>query len=467
MPPDSGMSFPLAWPADAPVTAGSSLLVAFSGGLDSSVLLHRIADDPALRAHGLRAIHVHHGLHVDADTWAGHCAQTCKALGLDLKIARVHVDRDSGEGLEAAARRARHAAFDATLREGEVLVLAHHLDDQAETFLLRALRASGVDGLAAMRPWRRFGRGWMWRPLLDVPRARLLEYARAQGLRWIEDPSNDSDAHDRNFLRRQVMPLLRTRWVHADAAFAQTARLQRDASGLLDEADASALAMARSVDPHCLHAPTLAALPSARRARVLRRWVDEAGLPSLPAEGVARLTHLLDAAPANGGEFAWHGAIVRRWRDLLWAGPVPPPFAPARLSWDGTAPLAWDGGTLALEPAPAVGEAFGVDAGTQPPFVVHARAGGERITLPGRRHSHALKHVLQDLGVPPWIRARLPLLSDRAGTLLAAGDVALSDRFDAWLRETGGRVVFLKLGSEWCFGPLASDAFGARSETPL
>src|SRR5690606_11238161 len=187
------------------------LLLGYSGGLDSGALLQLLAADAGVRQRGLRAIHVHHGLHPDADAWALHCASVCGDLDVALDVVRVEVARDSGSGLEAAARAARHAAFQSALRSDEVLVLGHHLDDQAETFLLRALRASGVDGLAAMRPWRRFGRGWMWRPLLDIPRADLLEHARTRGLHWVEDPSNDSEAHDRNFLRRQVLPLLRTR----------------------------------------------------------------------------------------------------------------------------------------------------------------------------------------------------------------------------------------------------------------
>src|SRR5690606_12981349 len=248
------------------------LLVACSGGMDSGALLHLLAADAGVRQRGLRAIHVHHGLHPDADAWALHCARVCGDLDVALDVVRVEVARDCGSGLEAAARAARHAAFETALRSDEVLVLGHHLDDQAETFLLRALRASGVDGLAAMRPWRRFGRGWMWRPLLDIPRARLLDHARAHGLRWIEDPSNASEAHDRNFLRRQVMPLLRTRWPHAGDAFAQAARLQRETAVLLEEPDAQALATLRTVDPHCLHVPPPATLPAARQSRVLRRW---------------------------------------------------------------------------------------------------------------------------------------------------------------------------------------------------
>jgi tRNA(Ile)-lysidine synthase len=412
---------------------GRPVLVGFSGGLDSSVLLHACAASPSLRESGLRAVHVHHGLHRDADAWAAHCGRTCNALGIQLVVVRVSVEGDSGDGPEAAARNARHAAFDDALLEGEVLALAHHRDDQAETFVLRALRASGPDGLAAMRPWRRFGRGWLWRPLLDLPRAQLLAYAREHDLRWIEDPGNVDNGFDRNFLRHRVMPLLRERWPHVDAAFARSAALSGEAVDLLDAGDTPALADARLDDPHALDATMLSRLPAARRARVLRRWIAELGLPPLPAEGIARIEHeLLPAAADRVAGFAWHGALVRRWRDLLHAdwqrAPLPADWT---RPWDGREPVRLpDGGMLALEGAGHF------DAN----MLLGARQGGERITLPGRGHSHALKHVLQELGVPPWLRERLPLLSSPQGELLAAGDVVYSARFDAWLRANDARL---------------------------
>jgi len=430
--------FPL--PALSADMHASRLLVGLSGGLDSTVLLHRLAADEALRARGLRAIHVHHGLHGDADAWAEHCARSCASLGIALGIARVAVAR--GGGLEAAARQARHAAFESALDEGEVLVLAHHRDDQAETFLLRALRASGADGLAAIRPWRRCGRGWLWRPLLDVPRAALLAYARAHGLAWIEDPSNEDTAHDRNFLRHEAMPVLRARWPHAGDAFARAAALQAEAAALLSDEDHAALASARTIDRHCLHVAPLLALHAARRARVLRLWLSSLDLPPLPGGGVARIERdLLGDARGEAPAFAWRDAVVRRWRDLLWAG-TPSPGLPARFRerWNGDAPLALpDGGSLRFE-GPAIAQADRVSPA--PPFMVHARSGGERIRLPGRRHGHALKQVLQDLGVPPWIRARLPLLSGADGRLLGAGNLVFSADFDAWLRAGGLRLAW-------------------------
>ncbi len=420
-------------PSDAPPSP--PLLVAFSGGLDSTALLHRLANDPSTRRNSLRAAHVHHGLSAQADAWAAHCRHFCEALGVPLQVVRVDVPRDGGEGLEAAARQARYAAIRDVLRPGEVLVTAHHRDDQAETFLLRALRASGPDGLASMHAWRPFAHGWHWRPLLQTPRSALLAYAQRHGLDWIEDPSNADIDFDRNFLRQRVLPLLRERWSQANAAFARSAELNAEASELLSVEDARALATTATLDAHTLSVSALFALPAPRRARVLRLWIRRLGLPPLPTEGLARIeTELLPARTDAEARFDWHGATIRRWRDLLHASMLRPALPTAwRQDWDGRLPLVLpDGGLLSLEGANALPS----------PVHAHARAGGERIVLPGRAHSSTLKNVLLDLGVPPWTRDRLPLLSTPGGELLAAGDLAYSAGFDAWLREHRTRLAW-------------------------
>ncbi|QSX80031.1 tRNA lysidine(34) synthetase TilS [Agrilutibacter solisilvae] len=414
-------------------TGSGGFVVALSGGLDSCVLLHLLAAQPQARARGLRALHVHHGLQAQADAWSRHCAGLCHALDVPLSIARVEVSHGEGEGLEAAARRARHAAFEAGIADGDVLALAHHLDDQAETFLLRALRGSGPEGLAAMTPWRPFGLGWMWRPLLGLTRAQLEAHARAHGLRWMEDPSNRDTTLDRNFLRHRVLPLLRERWPHAGAALARSAALSGEAHALLAAEDAQALALARTADPAVLSRAALRDLEPARRARALRRWIQELGLPPLPGQGLVHIERdLLFADGDARARFDWRQARVQAWADLLHAGVIrdalPAAFTQA---WDGGAPLALPGGgMLIVEGA----------ARFDPPVLVSARQGGERITLPGRSHSHALKHVLQDQCIPPWERERLPLLSTAAGEVLAAGDLVLSATMDTWLRERGARL---------------------------
>ena len=410
----------------------SPILLGYSGGLDSSVLLHLMANDPSIRTTGLRAIHVHHGLHADADDWAGHCQRTCAAFDVPLRIVRVTVDQASGLGLEAAARQVRHDACAAAMGAGDILAFAHHRDDQAETFLLRALRGSGVDGLAAMPAWRSFGPGWLWRPLLATPRAALQDYARQHGLGWVEDPSNGEVACDRNFLRNAVLPLLRQRWPHAQASLSRSAALCADAVALLDGEDEVALNAVR-LDAQTLQVAALHVLTPERRARVLRRWIAGLQLPPLPGQGVSRIERvLLDARRDAAARFEWSGARVCRWRDQLHAGPMSAPLAgDFTLQWDGRSPL--------LLPTGDRLQLLGA-AGFERPIQVRARRGGERILLPGRRHTHTLKHLLQEAALPPWQRARLPLLFDHDDALLAAGDRILSARLHAWLEPQQAKL---------------------------
>lgn len=416
-----------------PVPLDGPLLLAYSGGMDSTVLLHRLAAEPALRARGLRALHVDHGLHPHSGAWAEACADNCHRLGIPLVLRRVAVV-ERGDGLEAAARTARHAAFAEVLAPGELLLTAHHRDDQAETVLLRLLRGAG-DGLAAMRALRPFAAGWLWRPLLDLPREQLQTYARAHALHWLEDPSNASDRHDRNFLRHHVLPRLAERWPRAGKALARSATLLATQSDLLAGEDRRRLACVQGLDPATLSLPALMAEPEAWRARLLRAWTAGLDLPALPADAPATLEReLLAAAPDAEARFAWSGASIHRWRDLLHAGTDEPGLAADwQARWAGSTPLALPtGDTLAVSPAVA----FDV------PLSVHARQGGERLRLPGRDHHTTLKHALQDLGIPPWERRRLPLLSHPDGRLLAAGDLLVSAEFQDWLAARGARLVW-------------------------
>ncbi|HYG06446.1 MAG TPA: tRNA lysidine(34) synthetase TilS [Stenotrophomonas sp.] len=414
-----------------PEHAPGAVVVALSGGLDSIVLLHALAALPDYRARGLRAVHVHHGLQPAADHWQVHCEAFCADLGVALEVRSVAVQRDSGLGLEGAARAARRAAFAASLQPGEWLALAHHRDDQAETFLLRALRGSGSEGLAAMQAQAAFGNGQLWRPLLALPRSALLAYAQEHGLAWIDDPANLDLHHDRNFLRHQVLPLLRQRWPHADAALAASAALSGQASALLGVQEEAWLVRHASADR--LDLAALRAAPAAQRARLLRRWVAQRAAQPLPASGVHAIeTELLDAA--DGARFAWHGVEIRRWRGGLHllrpAAAWPEDW---HAEWDGQAPLSLpDGGTLALHGASRFDRVL----------TVRARRGGERLRLPGRTHSRPLKHLLQESALPPWRRFALPLLWD-GDELVAAGDQWCSAQLQQWLQAQGAHLSWL------------------------
>ena len=411
------------------------VLVGFSGGLDSSVLLHALHTQ---RAQDVRAIHVHHGLHPHAEHWAEHCHRICTALGIPLIVERVPVDRTSGLGLEAAARNARYAAFATHLQPGETLALAHHRDDQAETVLLRLLRGSGSDGLAAMTAQRAFASGVLWRPLLAIERTQLHDYAHAHRLQWIEDPSNAEHGPDRNFLRHRVLPLLRERWPHASQALARSAGHLADDAALLREHTAQHLADVRGPDPHTLQVSALLGRDPRWRARVLRLWIEQLNLPPLPGDAPARIeAELLNTRADAQPLYRWRDATMQRWRDLLHAGSLRTSM-PADWStlWDGRQPLLLPTGDRLILEGPA-------DCAFESPCRVHTRHGGERLRLPGRTHHHSLQHALQQHDVPPWQRTRLPLLSASDGELLAAGNCVISARMQEWLQQHTARQAWI------------------------
>lgn len=252
---------------DRHIVAGQTLVVGFSGGLDSSVLLHALAH---LRRWPLRACHVHHGLSANADAWAQHCQTQASAWGIECAVVRVDVPRASGQGLEAAARAARHTAL--AQCGGDWLLLAHHRGDQAETVLHNLLRGTGVLGLAGMLEHS----GRILRPLLTVDRSALEDYARTHGLSWIDDESNLDEHYTRNWLRRSVLPLLRERVPHAEAQIAQAASHAGEAQGLL--AQLAALDAGGMTPAFPLPVALIKGLEPARASNVLRCALTAAGL---------------------------------------------------------------------------------------------------------------------------------------------------------------------------------------------
>ncbi|WP_061288104.1 tRNA lysidine(34) synthetase TilS [Azotobacter vinelandii] len=397
----------------APWREAPAWRLAFSGGLDSSVLLHLLAG--LARHHALpplTALHVHHGLQSVADDWPEHCRQVCAQLGVPLVIRRVRVA--AGASLERAAREARYRAFAEALGADEVLLTAQHLDDQAETLLFRLLRGAGVRGLAAMPGMRPLGRGWLVRPLLEVSRGELEHYAVSRALHWIEDPSNRDLRFSRNFLRHRVLPSLAERWPQAVGNMARSAAHMAEARELLDDLAQLDLAAAGGEGglpwlglPSLALAPLLGLSP-ARQRNALRHWL--APFTALPDSAHwAGWEALRDAAPDAAPLWRLAGGELRRGTGRIWwlAGDwLRPPGGP--LAWSRPAePLALPGnGFLRLQ-----GE---VPDG---PLEVRYRLGGEALKVPGRGHRD-LKRLLNERGLPAFARGRLPLLY-RKGELLA------------------------------------------------
>lgn len=261
-------------------------MVGLSGGVDSVVLLHRVrAIVP-----GVAAIHVHHGLSPAADRWEVHCRELCAEWRIPLAVERVEVERGSADGLEAAARRARHAVF--ARLDADWLLLAHHQGDRAETLLFNLLRGAGVRGAGAMA--ERSGR--LLRPLLAVSRPAIADYAREHGLTWVEDPSNADTRFSRNFLRHRILPELHERFPAAEERLAKAAARFAEASELLDQLALIDLAGERPEFP--VRLDLLAALPEARARNLLRFLLARQGIGIPSEERLAEaLRQCLAAAP--------------------------------------------------------------------------------------------------------------------------------------------------------------------------
>jgi tRNA(Ile)-lysidine synthase len=424
------------------LTADACLKIAYSGGLDSHVLLHALV---ALRAtHPLRlaAVHVDHGLSPQSGVWSQHCAAVCQALEVAFVLESVQVPGGSGEGTEAAARRARYAALARHVGPGEVLLTAHHQDDQAETLLLQLLRGAGVQGLAGMREALGFAAGRHLRPLLGFRRAALRQYAESAGLQWIEDPSNTDVGYRRNLLRHDVLPLLTQQWPQAVALLARAAQHAGEGALLLDELAAADLERCRWQDSATvLSVSALRALSPARQRNALRYWLRARGFLAPSTQHLEDVVGQLADTPRTGhGRFAWPGTEIRRYRDQLHVmAPLTPLVPGPGVDWDLTQPLALvePGGCLRATPVQGRGISRARLAGTS--VQVRTRRGGEVCRLPGRAHHHKLKKLLQDRGVVPWWRERLPLIYS-GDQLVAVADLWVCAPYAAAAEEAGWQI---------------------------
>ncbi len=391
--------------------AAAGWVIAYSGGLDSSVLLQAaklVADERGIE---LRAIHINHQLSSHAGEWQTHCQQACEDLGVAFSCVAVTVTNE-GEGIEAAARKARYSVFETQLQVGEQLLLAHHLDDQAETLLLRLMRGSGPAGLAAMQPSRSLGDGQLQRPFLDISRTQLEAYASEYDLQWVEDDSNTSLAFDRNFLRHEIMPKLESRWPEFARRWQQSATLCGE-SALLDvQMGQQDLQSCDERQERCGWSLDLAALQllsSFRFGNLLRFWLVDRGFSEPEQKHLRQVqTQLLEGRSDSVANVSWGRGDERLslccYRERFY---LLPDFSPSDVlepvQWRVTESLQLDGWVLSAEPAK--------DGVVLPVNVeVRFRSGGERCRPYGRGHSQSLKKLFQEYGVEPWLRQCLPLI---------------------------------------------------------
>ncbi|MDR3503794.1 MAG: tRNA lysidine(34) synthetase TilS [Legionella sp.] len=397
------------------------LVIGFSGGLDSTVLLHALASHSSLHPK-LLAVHINHGLSPNALSWQKHCEQFCRHLGINFITKAVQFDRNAN--IEERARVARYAVFSALLTEKDCLVLGHHQDDQAETVLLQLLRGAGVDGLAAMTELGVLGSGAIARPCLNISRAQLEQYGTSQQLSWIDDESNQDISYSRNYLRQKILPLLADKWPGASGNIARTALHCQQAKSNLD-------ALALEDCPELFFASgslcitSLRQLDFARSANVLRTWLKKRQIQAPSTALLHRMIDELifariDAVP----QVNWDEVIVRRYQQHLYLDKKSTTGLPNYSEWvEFPSPLMLgvDGFCVTAEPAKQ-----GLVVPPKAKIAIRFRQGGETFFLHGQ--TKQLKKLFQEWQIPPWQRERIPLLYIN-DELAAVVNYAISDVF--------------------------------------
>ncbi len=401
--------------------------VGFSGGLDSTVLLHALVqlNLPV----SVRALHINHQISPRANSWQLQCEQFCQHLGVPFFAEKVQV-ANSGKGVEDAARAARYQVFDQYVDASDWLFMAHHGNDQAETLLLRLMRGAGPRGLAAIASERKLlSGGKLIRPLLHFSRAELEAYAREQQLHWVDDESNRDDHYDRNFLRNQVIPLLQNRWPALIRKWQQTADLCAQQENLLGEfaqqdleqANPYAERVGQSIDLHWLKS-----LSIARRQNLLRYWLRQSGCDLPEVVHLQQLeVQLFNAREDASVEIAWGDYSLRPHRTRLFLLPaVLPPMI-----LDLVQLVATENNSVSYLLADL------------PNLHIRYRRGGERCKPAGRTHSQTLKKLLQEYQLEPWLRDSVPLLYS-GDQLVAVGDLWICDGYVAPAGKSALKLVW-------------------------
>ena len=384
--------------------------VAYSGGIDSSVLLHALGQQRDQLQSELIAIHINHGLSPNAEHWVQHCQSFCETRKLRFEKAAIDTADNKGKSPEAWARELRYKAMADFMEKDDVLLTAHQQDDLAETILLQLLRGSGPEGLSGIPEIRPFGTGWIARPLLSFTRKELEGIAAREQLQWIEDESNSNVAFDRNFIRHCVMPVIAERWPSMSRTLSRSARHQAEMAMLMDEIASSDLDKIHNTELNTLKIKDINNLSDARKRNALRFWLKKTGLP-VPGAGIIEniINEVINAKRDSTPCVGWEGAEVRRYRDLVYAMQnLKEQDSEVTYKWCLNRPLELNVGRL--EARLTKGKGLKSSCIKDNIIDVRFRYGGESIRPAGRKYTHDLKKLFQEIGIPPWQRDRIPLL---------------------------------------------------------
>ena len=412
------------------------LLLAFSGGLDSTILLHMLAKLRAYLPFQLSAMHVHHGLSANADAWADFCEKTCRELNIPLQIQKVIIDKKSGLGVEATARNARYAALNQA--DFDFICLAQHQNDQAETLLLQLARGAGVKGLAGMAAVDLQRR--LLRPLLNVGRAALEAYAKQNQLSWIEDESNDDTHFDRNFMRHEVLPPLQKRYPAIAQTLSRSAENLAEASELLD--DLARMDAGNSAQKHEVCLDLFKNLNEARQANLMRWWLAQQQITMPSAQQLQQiLQQFLQAKPnATIKIKVSESQYLRGFQGSAYVVQECVKAAPMNVLWQGEAEIVLPDRSRLIFSQKA-GEGLALPQGNK--LRIKNRQGGERFRPELGRPSRTLKYVLQTSAMPPWQREQLPLIF-MDETLAYIPNLGATAELQAKPHETGYVVTWLR-----------------------
>ncbi len=385
-------------------------IVALSGGVDSTVLLHLCAQLSQQHQFPLAAIHINHQLQPPSDSWARQCAELCERWQIPICVEKVVVKK-SGHGIESDARTARYQVFERQLQQGDILLQGHHADDQAETVIMRLVRGSGVHGMAAIPDQRSVGQGRVIRPLLAISRAQIVDYALQHKLSWVDDPGNLDLTIERNLIRHEVIPKMESQRSGVRQALVRSTEQFAESAGLLDQlAEMDLLAVQQQ--PRQLDCERLIALEHGRLRNLLRYWVTTSGFLA-PSSAV--IDRIIDEGLHSRGEahplITWFGAEVRRYRTTLYLmAPIAAEAVCTPVVWKISDPLSLGGGMGTLRAVATKGEGIRADLLGCGELTVRWRCGGERIQPAGRNGHHRLKNLFQESSIPPWQRDSYPLI---------------------------------------------------------
>ena len=387
-----------------------NIFIGYSGGVDSQVLLHLCAVQTDLRPK-ITAVYVHHGLQASADDWAIHSRQQCQRLAVNFTQIKVNAQPKPGQSPEAVARQARYAALRELIGKHDVLLLAQHREDQLETVLLQLFRGSGLSGLAAMPAVMDFGGGQLLRPLLDTAKADIQQYAAQHCLQWVEDPSNQCNDFDRNFLRNEILPVLKQRWPSLDKAVARSAGHCAAAQQILDATLVEQLAALSDATTRSFKLDGWRQIDAARQNLLLRAWLQDCGLRP-PSQAVLNtiIKQLILAGDTANPQVLLQNHAIRKYRQKLFC-------LPAAYFQRETGIIDWEqdhGCIIMLNGYSLVREV--ADSGIDQQLwrsgrvTIGFRQGGELLKLVDRDGHHCLKKLFQAAGIPPWERDLRPLI---------------------------------------------------------